>query len=202
MNWWAQWRHNLKNSLCCLSCPTLCGPMDCSPPASSVLGVFQARIQERIAISCSRGSSQPRDPTASPALAGRFFTTSTTLGIGCIYKISLGKRILFRTKLAWASLVAQLGKNLPAMQETWVQSLSWEDPWRRDRLLTPVFWPGEFYGLYSPWGHKESDTTECLSLSVWPATGTLLMIKISSTHLPCSPLGVLLSLPLSIPSHF
>ena len=30
---------------------------------------------------------------------------------------------------------------------------------------TPVFWPGEFHGLYSPWGHKESDTTEQLSLS-------------------------------------
>ena len=29
-------------------------------------------------------------------------------------------------------------------------------PWRRERLPTPVFWPGEFHGLYSPWGHKES----------------------------------------------
>ena len=96
-------------------CLTLCDPLDCSPPASSVLGVFWARIPERIAISCSRGSSQPRAPTAFPARAGRFFTTSTTLGIGCIYKISLGKRILFRTKLAWASLVVQLGKNPPVM---------------------------------------------------------------------------------------
>ena len=32
-------------------------------------------------------------------------------------------------------------------------------------LPTPIFWPGEFHGLYSPWGHKESDTTEQLSLS-------------------------------------
>ena len=31
-------------------------------------------------------------------------------------------------------------------------------------LATPVFWPGEFHGLHSPWGHKESDTTERLSL--------------------------------------
>ena len=38
-------------------------------------------------------------------------------------------------------------------------------PWRRERLATPVFWPGEFHGLYSPWGHKELDTTEWLSLS-------------------------------------
>ena len=37
-------------------------------------------------------------------------------------------------------------------------------PWRRGRLLTPVFRPGEFHELYSPWGHKESDTTEQLSL--------------------------------------
>ena len=39
-------------------------------------------------------------------------------------------------------------------------------PWRRERLPTPVFWPGEFYGLYSPWGRKESDMTEQLSLSL------------------------------------
>ena len=38
-------------------------------------------------------------------------------------------------------------------------------PWRRERLPTPVFWPGEFHGLYSPWGHKESDPTEQLSLT-------------------------------------
>ena len=37
--------------------------------------------------------------------------------------------------------------------------------WRRERLPTPVFWPGEFHGSYSPWGCKESDTTEWLSLS-------------------------------------
>ena len=38
--------------------------------------------------------------------------------------------------------------------------------WRRERLPTPVFWPGEFHGLYSPWGRKELDTTEQLSLSL------------------------------------
>ena len=60
-----------------------------------------------------------------------------------------------------ASLVAQLVKK-PAMQETWVRSLGWEEPWRRERLPTPVSWPGEFHGLYSSWGRKESDTTEGL----------------------------------------
>ena len=102
----------------------------------------------------------------------------------------------------WASLIAQLVKNLPAMQETLVWFLGGEDPlekgnathssilglpwwlswlkiclqcgrpgfdrwvgkhlWRRELLPTPVFWPGEFNGLYSPWGRKESDMTE------WP----------------------------------
>ena len=53
-------------------------------------------------------------------------------------------------------------QNLPAMRETWVGKI----PWRRQRLHTPVFWPGEFHGLQSPWGYKESDTTErSLSLS-------------------------------------
>ena len=70
---------------------------------------------------------------------------------------------------SWASVVAQLVKNLPAMQETWVQSLDWDGtiPWRRERLPTPVFWPGEFHGDSmensmgrSPWGRKESDMTE------------------------------------------
>ena len=37
-------------------------------------------------------------------------------------------------------------------------------PWRRERLPTPVFWPGEFHGMYSPRGHKESDTNERLSV--------------------------------------
>ena len=65
---------------------------------------------------------------------------------------------------SWASLVAQLVKNPPAMWETRVQSLVGKIPWRRERLPTPVFWPGEFHGLYSQWGHKELDTTEQLSL--------------------------------------
>ena len=49
------------------------------------------------------------------------------------------------------------------MWEPWVRSLGWEVPWRRERLPTAVFWPGEFHGLYSPWGCKESDRTEWLS---------------------------------------
>ena len=43
------------------SCPTLCDPLDCSLPGSSVHGIFQARILGWVAISFSRGSSQHRD---------------------------------------------------------------------------------------------------------------------------------------------
>ena len=59
-----------------------------------------------------------------------------------------------------ASAVAQLVINLPAVWEAWVQSLGWKDPLETERLPTPVFWTGEFHELYSPWGRKESDTTE------------------------------------------
>ena len=45
------------------SCPTLCDPMDCSLPASSIRGIFQARMLEWVAVSFSRGSSLPRDQT-------------------------------------------------------------------------------------------------------------------------------------------
>ena len=61
--WWAivQVVASASESEVAQSCPTLCDPMDCSPPGSSVHGIFQARVLEWVAISFSRGSSQPRD---------------------------------------------------------------------------------------------------------------------------------------------
>ena len=74
-------------SLCAVaqSHPTLCNPLDCSPPGSSVDGIFQARILEWVATSCSRASSCPRDWThiscifslVSLALAQGFFNIAT-----------------------------------------------------------------------------------------------------------------------------
>ena len=61
------------------SCPTLCYPMDCSPPSFSVHGILQARILEWVAISSSRQSFWHRDQTHVSGLscfAGRFFTTA------------------------------------------------------------------------------------------------------------------------------
>ena len=55
-------------------CLTLCDPVDCSPPGSSVHGILQASILEWVAISFSRGSSQPRDRTQISHIAGEFFT--------------------------------------------------------------------------------------------------------------------------------
>ena len=74
---------------------------------------------------------------------------------------STAEGIGYPLQYSWASLVAQLVKNLPEMQETWVGKI----PWRRKRLPTAVFRPGEFHGPYSPCSHKESDRTEKLSLS-------------------------------------
>ena len=57
------------------SCPTLCGPVDCSLPGFSVHGISQARILQWGAISNSRGSSWPRDQTHVSCIAGQYFIT-------------------------------------------------------------------------------------------------------------------------------
>ena len=55
--------------VCAQSCPTLCNPMDCSPPGSSVRGIFQARIMKWVFISYSRGYFQLRDRTCIPCIS-------------------------------------------------------------------------------------------------------------------------------------
>ena len=60
------------------SCPTLCDPMDCSLPGSSVHGIFQAIVLEWVAISFSRGSSWPRDRTRVSCIVDRRFTVWAT----------------------------------------------------------------------------------------------------------------------------
>ena len=71
------WKQKVK-MLVAQSCPTLCDPMDCSLPGSSVHGILQARILEWVAIPFSRGSSWPRDWTQVSCIAGRFFTIRAT----------------------------------------------------------------------------------------------------------------------------
>ena len=57
--------------------------------------------------------------------------------------------------------MAQLVKNLPAMQKTWVQSLGWEDPLEKEKATH-----SSILAWRIPWGRKESDTTERISLSI------------------------------------
>ena len=60
------------------SYPTLCSPINCSPPGSSVHGILQARILEWVAMPFSRGSSQPKDRTWVSLIESRFFTIWST----------------------------------------------------------------------------------------------------------------------------
>ena len=77
--------------------------------------------------------------------------------------------IVYPLQYSWSSLVAQMGKNPPAMKETWVQSLGWEDPLEEGMVThsSILAWgiPMDRLSLagYSPHGRKESDMTEQLS---------------------------------------
>ena len=68
----------VKSSELTQSCLTLCNPMDCNLPGSSVHGIFQAGILEWVAISFSRGSCWPRDQTQVSHIVGRRFTVWAT----------------------------------------------------------------------------------------------------------------------------
>ena len=71
--WAAEWVSEIAQS-----CQTLCDPMDCSLPGSSLHGILQARVLEWVAFSFSRGSSQPRDRTQVSCIPGRHFNLWAT----------------------------------------------------------------------------------------------------------------------------
>ena len=75
-------------------CPTLCDSVDYSPPGSSVHGILQARILEWVAISFSKGSSQPRDQTQVSRIAGRCFNLWATREAQQIYTYVLWTLII------------------------------------------------------------------------------------------------------------
>ena len=77
-----------------------------------------------------------------------------------------------------ASLAAQMVKNLPEMQETWVQSLGWKDPWRKEGQPTPVSLPGESHGQRTPVG-----------LTKWKELLQWYNPKIQGQELLCYPWG-------------
>ena len=73
---------------------------------------------------------------------------------------SSGEGIGYPLQYSWASLVSQQAKDLPALRETWVQSLGWEDPLEKGMATH-----SSILAWRIPWGRKESDMTEQLSLS-------------------------------------
>ena len=71
-------KHDIEWSKVAQSCPTICDPMDCSPPGSSIQGILQTRIPEWVAMSFSTGSSRPRNRTQVSHIAGRRFNLWAT----------------------------------------------------------------------------------------------------------------------------
>ena len=120
----------------CVSCSVVPNSLwlhGCSPPGSSVYGIFQARILEWVAISFSRRFSQPRDRTLVSYTAGRLFTNWAMREAPCLLR---AYQILYTHThththmfclIFGASLIAQSVKNLPAVQENRVLSFGWED---------------------------------------------------------------------------
>ena len=90
-----------------------------------------------VAVPFSRGSSQPRDWTQVYRIVGRWIPVWATAGKESACKVG---------RPGFDPCVGMI-------------------PWRREQLPTPVFCPGEFYGLYNPWGCKEADRTEQLSVT-------------------------------------
>jgi len=157
------------------SCLTLCDPIDGSPLGSPVPGILQARTLEWVAISFSKAwkwkvkvkSLSHIRPSATPWTAAfqappsmEFSRQEYWSGVPLPSPKALLKMPLFKSpSLLGTSLVDQLLKNLPAMQETWVQSLGHEDPLEKEMAThssildweTP--WTEELVG-YSPWSCK------------------------------------------------
>ena len=151
-------------------CPTLCDPVDCSLPGSSVHWIFQAIVLEWIAISFSRGSSQPRDRTWVSCIVDRRFTVWATREV-YIYTSLPGKSGYNWTKkwllqLLPAELLAQQRKSqLPPLLLSWAQDeggiLSMESVTGKTE-----WW---FYLLWAPLISCQSNVTskEVPGLGMW-----------------------------------
>ena len=110
------------------ACPTLCNPMDCSPPGSSIHGILQAWIQEWVAISLSRGSSQPRNQSWVSCFAG-----------GCLLPELLGRPMLdFLGGLIYESArlgilllsvlqISEWNLDISATVNIWTEQLNWTE---------------------------------------------------------------------------
>ena len=138
------------------SCPTLCNPMDCSLPRSSLHGISQARILEWVAISFSRLSSQPRDRSWVSCIAGRFFNIWAT-----------------RETLRYAdntTVKAESEEELKSLSMKW--SSSAVQCSASGSVVSESLWP---LGLYGPWNSASQNTgVDSLSLlqRIFPIQGS------------------------------
>ena len=166
-------------------CPTLCNPVDCSLPGSSIHGTLQARILVRVAISFSRGSSQTR----VSRIAGRRFTLWAPM------EVQICGEVAHKCFLPGGASCKE-----PTCQcrdrhglYPWVRKI----PWRRKWQPTPVLLPGESHGWrslvgYSPWGLQRVGRDWATSLTekfIWGSLQTIYLscnvgqITVLYTHL-------------------
>ena len=130
------------------SCPTLCNTMDCSPPGSSVHGILQSRIMGWVAISSSRGSSQPRDWTCLLRCRRIFYCWGIR---EVLDKTSFWYLILMFTRwLSGKTSACQCQRCKRPGFNPWIRKI----PWRRKGQPTPVFLFGKFHGQRSLEGYS------------------------------------------------
>ena len=152
------------------SCLTLCDPMDCSLPASSIHRIFQARVLEWVVISFSRGSPQPRDQTQVSCLPGRHFTIWTTREAWVLeldYKESIAlENWCFWTVVLEKTLESLLDSKIKPVNPKWNQSWMFIERTGAE-AETPILWlPDENWligkdpdaGKY--WRQEEKGMTE------------------------------------------
>ena len=112
------------------------------------------------------GDGVPCHPEGEPVLTAPWGWSAGRVGVVGGPTVTLGtcsRGIL--SQEGHLGVVVQLVKNPPAMWETWVRSLGWEDPLEKGKATHSSTLAWRIHILYSPWGRKESDTTERLSLN-------------------------------------
>ena len=131
------------------SCLTLCDPMGCSLPGSSIHGILQARVLEWVAISFSRGSSRPRDRTQVSHIVGRRFTIWATRE-DCSHEIKrhllLGRKVMINLD----SILKSRDITLPT----------------KVRLVKAMFFPIVMYGCES-WTIKKAECRRIHAFELW-----------------------------------
>ena len=158
------WLDHLSKSELAQSCLTLCDPVNCSPPGSSIHGILQARILEWVAISFSR-EVIPKFPFDISMSCGLW---TEKLNKHWHFPIPPEENCFWSYKIPWTEEPGGL-QSMGSLRvgHDWATSLSLFTfmHWIRKWQPTPVFLPGESQGRWGLvecclWGHTESDTTE------------------------------------------